>query len=121
MNANVEKALSKNKISEAVKQSHQNATSNKNMAAIMSDARYLRQSSSLINDALQKGFDVMQLADGSVVISGVKTVSYQYEWDDNTGRLVRQKSAARRDVAPSSRARVNLDEIEAEEEMEGDL
>ena len=31
---------------------------------MMLDARYLRQSSSLIQEALQKGFDVLQLANG---------------------------------------------------------
>jgi hypothetical protein len=34
-------------------------------ADMMSNPDYLRQSSSLINEALQKGFDVLQLANGA--------------------------------------------------------
>lgn len=63
-----------------------------NAKDMMSNPDYLRQSSSLINDALQKGFDVLQLANGDVVMTGVKTVVYQYSWDDANNRLVRSKS-----------------------------
>ncbi len=62
------------------------------MHDMMSNPDYLRQSSSLINDALQKGFDVLQLASGDVVMTGIKTVVYQYSWDESLGRLVRSKS-----------------------------
>ncbi len=92
-----------------------------NVSLMMSDARYLRQSSALINDALQKGFDVMQLADGSVVISGMKTVSYQYEWSDVTGKLSRRKSVAAKNNVPAAKARVNMEEIEMEEESEDEV
>jgi hypothetical protein len=57
--------------------------------SMMSNPDYLRQSSSLINDALKKGFDVLQLADGNIVMTGVKTVVYQYEWDAEQQKLVR--------------------------------
>jgi hypothetical protein len=59
---------------------------------MMSDPRYLRQSSSLINEALQKGFDVLQLANGDIVTTGTKTVVYQYTWDLEKGKLVKAKS-----------------------------
>lgn len=100
-----------------VAQSIQSAES-KNISIIMSDARYLRQSSALINDALQKGFDVMQLADGSVVISGMKVVSYQYEWDETKGKLIRSKSATQKNNVPVAKPRVNIEELNAEEELE---
>jgi hypothetical protein len=58
---------------------------------MMLDARYLRQSSSLIQDALQKGFDVLQLANGDIVMTGTKTVVYQYSWDDEKGKLTKAK------------------------------
>lgn len=58
---------------------------------MMLDPRYLRQSSSLIQDALQKGFDVLQLASGDIVTTGTKTVVYQYTWDDEKGKLVKTK------------------------------
>src|ERR1700760_1612890 len=56
------------------------------------DPGYLRQSSSLIQDALQKGFDVLQLANGDIVTTGTKTVVYQYAWDQEKGKLVKTKS-----------------------------
>lgn len=62
------------------------------IATMMTDPRYLRQSSSLINEALQKGFDVLQLANGDIVTTGTKTVVYQYTWDDEKGKLVKAKS-----------------------------
>jgi hypothetical protein len=63
---------------------------------MMMDARYLRQSSALIQDALQKGFDVLQLANGDVVTTGTKTIVYQYTWDENRGKLVRIKPDAKK-------------------------
>src|SRR5436190_22989177 len=61
---------------------------------MMMDARYLRQSSSLIQDALQKGFDVLQLANGDIVTTGTKTIVYQYTWDEDRGKLMRIKPDA---------------------------
>lgn len=58
---------------------------------MMLDPRYLRQSSSLIQDALQKGFDVLQLANGDIVTTGTKTVVYQYAWDEERGKLTKTK------------------------------
>ena len=79
---------------------------------MMLDPRYLRQSSSLIQDALQKGFDVLQLANGDIVTTGTKTVVYQYTWDDSKGKLVKTKPKAERKVAP---AVAEEDEEESEE------
>src|SRR3954470_6890707 len=58
---------------------------------MMLDPRYLRQSSSLIQEALQKGFDVLQLANGDIVTTGTKTVVYQYTWSDEKGKLLKTK------------------------------
>jgi hypothetical protein len=63
---------------------------------MMLDPRYLRQSSSLIQDALQKGFDVLQLANGDIVTTGTKTVVYQYAWDEEKGKLIKTKPEAAR-------------------------
>jgi hypothetical protein len=60
---------------------------------MMLDPRYLRQSSALIQEALQKGFDVLQLANGDIVTTGTKTVLYQYSWDQEKGKLVKAKPA----------------------------
>ena len=82
---------------------------------MMSDPRYLRQSSALINDALQKGFDVLQLADGDIVMTGVKTVVYQYSWDQDKGKLSRAKNAAAKKAKKSLTPRLEIDDFEEEE------
>jgi hypothetical protein len=80
---------------------------------MMLDPRYLRQSSSLIQDALQKGFDVLQLANGDIVTTGTKTVIYQYAWDQEKGKLVKTKPEGAR---KARRVTVEEDEdMEAEE------
>lgn len=61
------------------------------LSDLMADAAYLRQSSALINDALQKGFDVLQLADGDIVTTGTKTIVYQYSWDEKKSKLTKVK------------------------------
>ena len=59
---------------------------------MMLDSRYLRQSSALIQDALQKGFDVLQLTNGEIITTGTKTIVHKYIWDDAKGKLVKSKS-----------------------------
>jgi hypothetical protein len=84
----------------------------------MSDPAYLRQSSALINDALQKGFDVMQLADGDIVMTGMKTVIYQYTWDANQGKLVRNKAVSHKETPAMAKPTVNTDEPDDVEDTE---
>lgn len=80
----------------------------------MLDPRYLRQSSSLIQDALQKGFDVLQLANGDIVMTGTKTVVYQYLWDEDKGKLTKAKTErkAKKLTAPSMGDAEEIDENE---------
>jgi len=80
---------------------------------MMLDPRYLRQSSSLIQDALQKGFDVLQLANGDIVTTGTKTVVYHHTWDQEKGKLVKSKPEAGRKARRSSVE--EEDEVESEE------
>lgn len=83
---------------------------------MMLDPRYLRQSSALIQDALQKGFDVLQLANGDIVTTGTKTVVYQYGWDREKGKLVKSKSKAERKIAaPVAEGIEEENESESEE------
>lgn len=67
------------------------AMSGRNITEMMLDPRYLRQSSSLINEALQKGFDVLQLEDGEIVMTGTRTIVYRYFWDAEKGRLAKME------------------------------
>lgn len=60
------------------------------LADLMTDPAYLRHSSALINEALQKGFDVLQLANGDIVTTGTKTIVNTYSWDATKGKLAKQ-------------------------------
>ena len=48
---------------------------------IMQNPEYLRQSSAIISDALQKGYDVLQLENGDIVTTGTKVIVTQYHFD----------------------------------------
>jgi len=83
---------------------------------MMLDPRYLRQSSSLIQDSLQKGFDVLQLANGDIVTTGTKTVVYQYAWDEEKGKLIKSKPEGRK-----ARRSASEDSEELVEQEDSDL
>lgn len=102
--------MSKRMASQTTKKS---AEAEPEITNMMLDARYLRQSSSLIQDSLQKGFDVLQLANGDIVTTGTKTVVYHYTWDQEKGKLVKSKPEAGR---KARRSQVEEDEeVESEE------
>ncbi len=82
---------------------------------MMNDPAYLRQSSSLIHEALQKGFDVLQLANGDIVTTGTKTVVYQYTWDSEKNKLVKTRTT---DSSLKKAKRTPMDEDESEAETE---
>ena len=63
--------------------------------SVVSDINYIRKSTSLVNDALQKGCDIMQLANGDIVVTEVKTITYQYKWCNNTNKFERVTSGSR--------------------------
>ena len=74
---------------------------------VMLDSRYIKQSSVLISDSLQKGFDVLQMSNGDIVTTGTKTVVYKYSWEEDAGKLKRSSITSKR----------NKDELEPEEEI----
>src|SRR5271170_5126272 len=104
--------ISKRIISQAPKKSVEGEPEITNM---MLDPRYLRQSSSLIQDALQKGFDVLQLANGDIVTTGTKTVVYQYAWDEAKGKLAKTKPDANRKTRRVPVVEGEEEEIESED------
>jgi hypothetical protein len=83
---------------------------------VMLDPRYLRQSSSLVQDALQKGFDVLQLSNGDLVTTGTKTIVNQYSWDDEKGKLVKSKSDARKTKRSSEDSDEMVEDLETASE-----
>lgn len=78
---------------------------------VMFDTRYIKSSSQLISDALQKGFDVLQMANGDIVTTGTKTVVYKYSWDEATGKLKRTSVQSKK---------AGASELESEEEIVGE-
>jgi hypothetical protein len=62
---------------------------------LVKDLNYLKRSSVIVSDALQKGSDVMQLANGDIVITEIKTVTYNYIWNQDKGRFERANSGQR--------------------------
>jgi Protein of unknown function (DUF2671) len=84
---------------------------------MMNDPAYLRQSSALINEALQKGFDVLQLANGDIVTTGTKTIVYQYAWDSEKAKLVKTKMS---DSSAKKKRTVMTEEDEEETEVDSE-
>lgn len=65
------------------------------ISTLAKDINYIDRSSTIVKDALQKGSDILQLANGDIVITEVKTVTYKYTWDNDKGRFVRANSGNR--------------------------
>ena len=82
----------------------------------MNDPAYLRQSSALINEALKKGFDVLQLANGDIVTTGTRTIVHQYVWDNDKSRLVKAKNTAKSAYSEEETSEIKADKIFINEE-----
>lgn len=67
---------------------------NGNLAELMSNPEYLRQSSAIINEALKEGFDILQLPNGDIVATGTKIVTNTYVWDAAKGSLTKARASA---------------------------
>lgn len=81
------------------------------LADLMANPEYLRHSSSVINEALKEGFDVLQLPNGDIVTTGTKTIVNTYVWDEATSRLDKAR-------APSEKPRTRKTKAKAEESAE---
>ncbi len=68
------------------------ATNDDNIAT---DINYIKKSAHLVNDALNKGADIMQLANGDILITEVKTITYRYEWSKERNKFERATSGNR--------------------------
>lgn len=69
---------------------------------VMSDPDYVRQSSKFISEALRKGQDIMQLDNGDIVTTEIKTIITQYRWDEKKKKMVRTSTRSRRKRAGES-------------------
>lgn len=76
------------------------------LSELMANPEYLRHSSSIINEALKEGFDVLQLPNGDIVTTGTKTIVNTYVWDAQNARLDKarapgEKTRGRKAKAPA--------------------
>lgn len=55
----------------------------------LSDPVYICKSSVLIMDSLKKGHDVMQLSNGDIITTELKTIMTQYLWDKDKDRFIK--------------------------------
>lgn len=62
---------------------------------VMADIGYIRKSCSLVTDALKKGCDVLQMPNGDISITEIRTVSFQYSWNPEKGKFEKIKSGSR--------------------------
>lgn len=63
------------------------------LSELMANPEYLRHSSSIINEALKDGFDVLQLPNGDIVTTGTKIITNTYSWDKSKAKLVKARAA----------------------------
>ncbi len=72
----------------------------------MKNADYLRHSSSIISEALQKGCDVLQLENGDIVTTGTKVVVTQYHWDEAQQKMTKISAKERKRLEVENRKRM---------------
>ncbi len=75
--------------------SYTGAISDEIVSNLAKDMNYIKKSSSLVSEALQKGSDITQLANGDILITEVKTVTYKYNWNKDKGRFERANNGHR--------------------------
>ena len=83
------------------------------LAELMANPEYLRHSSSVINEALKEGFDVLQLPNGDIVTTGTKTIVNTYVWDGSANRLDKARTPSDKPRAKKA-AKAKADEVDAE-------
>jgi hypothetical protein len=59
---------------------------------MMANPDYIRKSSDLIKDALQKGLDVLQLDNGDIVTTGTKIIVNTWRFDGKSKKMVKVSS-----------------------------
>lgn len=55
----------------------------------LSDPVYICKSSVLITDSLKKGHDVIQLPNGDIITTELKTIMTQYSWEGDKDRFIK--------------------------------
>ncbi len=84
------------------------------LADLMANPDYLRHSSSIINEALKDGFDVLQLPNGDIVTTGTKTIVNTFVWDASKGSLDKVRASSEKPRARKVKAKAEAEEEDAE-------
>ena len=63
-----------------------------NKVELFSNVRYLCRSSTLLTESLKEGKDVVQLPNGDIIVTEVKTVHTLYSWNIEKDKMVRSSS-----------------------------
>lgn len=84
------------------------------LSELMANPEYLRYSSSIINEALKDGFDVLQLPNGDIVTTGTKIVTNTYVWDAEKSMMTKARANAAAKRGRKSKADDASNEDDAE-------
>ena len=88
------------------------ANEQNDLADLMANPEYLRYSSSIINDALKDGFDVLQLPNGDIVTTGTKIITNTYVWDGSKGTMSKARTPVKSTRGRKSKAAAASDDSE---------
>lgn len=56
---------------------------------IFSDIQYICSSTKLITESLRKGCDIVQMPNGDVIVTEVKTINTRYIWDQGKQKMIK--------------------------------
>lgn len=82
------------------------------LSELMANPEYLRHSSSIINDALKDGFDVLQLPNGDIVTTGTKIITHTYSWHPTKAKLVKARTTGDKPARRSKSRSQTADDAE---------
>lgn len=80
------------------------------LADLMANPEYLRHSSSIINEALKDGFDVLQLPNGDIVTTGTRIITNTYVWDQSKAKLMKARAPSDKPRARKAKTKITEDE-----------
>jgi len=55
----------------------------------MADDSYVESCQDIMNEALQKGFDIIHMENGDIITTGTKVIVTQYRWDPEVKEMVK--------------------------------
>jgi hypothetical protein len=60
-----------------------------NSEEYMQDDEYIDGCQEIINEALEKGYDVIHMENGDIITTGTKVIVTQYRWDADRRKMVK--------------------------------